>query len=63
MNVVFKVIEDFNPGKENLIVYDHAIAVTSNKKLSYTVTVPCTKDVRLNTTHFFIIKIQKKREV
>ena len=31
MNVVFKVIEDFNPGKENLIVYDDAIALTSNK--------------------------------
>ena len=63
MNVVFKVIEDFNSGKENLIVCDDAIAVTSNKKLSYTVTLSCTKDVRLNTTHFFIIKIQKKREV
>ena len=74
---VYKNIEDYNPGKKCkiLIVFDDMIAdMINNKKLklrgrklgisivfitqSY-FKVP--KDVRLNSTHFFIMKIPNKR--
>ena len=80
MRNVYKIIDDYNPNKENkmLIVFDDMIAdMIHNKKLNSVVTelfirgrklnislvfitqsyfkVP--KDVRLNTTHFFIKKI------
>ena len=86
MQDVYKIIEDYNPGKECkiLIVFDDMIAdMISNKKLNPIVTelfirgrklsisivfitqsyfkVP--KDVRLNSTHFFIMKIISKREL
>ena len=86
MQVVYKNIEDYNPGKNRkvLIVFDDMIAdLINNKKLDSIVTelfirgrklnisiviitqsyfkVP--KDVRLNSTHFFIMKIPNKREL
>ena len=86
MQDVYKIIEDYNLGKERkiLIVFDDMIAdMINNKKLNPIVTelfitgrkrnisivfitqsyfkVP--KDVRLNSTHFFIMKILNKREL
>ena len=83
MKVVYKIIENYNPGKKCkiLIVFDDLIAdMINNKKLNPVVTelfirgrkfnisivfitqsyfkVP--KDVRLNSTHFFIMKFQIK---
>ena len=56
MRDVYKNINYYNPNKENkiLIVFDDMIADMIHK-------VP--KDVRLNTTHFFISKILNKREL
>ena len=74
MHDVYKNIDDYNPDKENniLIVFDDDMI--NNKKLNSILSnislvfitqsyfkVP--KDVRLNTTHFFIIKIPNKREL
>ena len=68
MHNVYKNIDDYNPDKANkiLIVFDDMIAdMIHNKKLNSIVTesykVP--KDVRLNTSHFFIAKITNKREL
>ena len=86
MQDVYKVIDEYNPDKENkiMIVFDHMIAdMTHNKKLNSIVPelfirgrklniflvfitrsyfkVP--KDVRMNTTRFFIAKIPIKREL
>ena len=73
---VYKNIEDYNPIKKRkvLIVFDDMIAdMINNKKLNPVVTelfirgrkiyfrVP--KDVRINSTHFFIMKIPSKREL
>ena len=83
MHDVYKIIDDYNPDKENkiLIVFNDMIAdMIHNKKLNSIVTelfirgrklnislvfitqsyfkVP--KDVRLNTSHFFIAKIAKR---
>ena len=73
---VYKNIEDYNPIKKRkvLIVFDDMIAdMINNKKLNPVVTelfirgrkiyfrVP--KDVRINSTHFFIMKIPNKREL
>ena len=69
------VYKDYNPRKNRkiLIVFDDMIAnMINNKKLSPIVTelffitqshfkVP--KDVRLNSTHFFIMKIPNKKEL
>ena len=86
MQDVYKIIEDYNPGKKGkiLIVFDGMIAnMTNNKKLNPVVTelfIRCRKlnisiafitqsyfkvpkDVRLNSTHFFIMKIPNKREL
>ena len=71
----YKNIEDYNPNKKRkvLIAFDDMIAdMINNKKLNPVVTefvfmtqsyfqVP--KDVRLNSTHFFIMKIPNKREL
>ena len=86
MHHVYRIIDDYNPDKENkiLIAFDDMIAdMIHNKKLNSIVTeliirgrklnislvfitqsyfkVP--KDVRLNTSHFFISKIPNKREL
>ena len=86
MRDVYKIIEDYNLGRERkiLIVFDDMIAdMINNKKLNPIVAelfirgrklnisivfitqsyfkVP--KDVRLNSTHFFIMKIVNKREL
>ena len=86
MQDVYKIIEDYNPGKKGkiLIVFDGMIAdMINNKKLNPVVTelfIRCRKlnisiafitqsyfkvpkDVRLNSTHFFIMKIPNKREL
>ena len=78
MHDVYKNINEYNPDKENklLIVFDDVIAdMIHNKTLNSIVTelyislvfitqsyfkVP--KDVRLNTSHFFIAKIPNKRD-
>ena len=84
--IIYKNIEDYNPGKKRkiLIVFDIMIAdMISNKKLNPIVTelfirgrklnislvfitesyFNVTKDVRLNSTHYFIMKIPNKREL
>ena len=84
MHDVYKNISNYNPDKENKIVFDDMIAdMINNKKLNSIVTelfirgrklnislvfitqsyfkVP--KDVRLYTTHFFIMKVPNKREL
>ena len=88
MQVVYKNIEEYNPGKKRkvLLVFDDMVAdMINNKKLNPVVTelfirgrkpnisivfitpkepyfkVP--KEVRVNTTHFFIMKIPNKREL
>ena len=74
---VYKNIENYNPDKKRnvLIVFDDMIAdMINNKKLNSVVIerfyffitqsyfkVP--KDVRLNSTHFSIMKIPNKREL
>ena len=75
---VYRNIDDYNPDKENkiLIVFDDMIAdMINNKKLNSIVTelfirgrklnisLEISKDVRLNTTHFFIPKIPNKRKL
>ena len=72
MQDVQKNIEDYNPIKKRkiLIVFDNMIAdMISNNKSNISIVfitqsyfkVP--KDVRLNSTHFFIMKIPSKREI
>ena len=77
MQDVHKNIDDCNPKKKRkvLIVFDDMIAdMINNKKLNPVIfelfirgrkinisIVP--KDVRLNSTHFFIMKIPNKREL
>ena len=86
MQVVYKNIDEYNPGKERkiLIVFEDMIAhVINNKKLNPIVTqlfvrgrklnillvfitkscfnVP--KDVRLNSAHYFIIKIPNRKKL
>ena len=85
MQVVYKDIEKYNPGKKRkvLIVFNDMIAdMIENKKLNPIVTELLTrgrklnisiifiiqpyfkvpKDLRLNSTHFFIMRIPNKRE-
>ena len=79
MHDVYKKINDYNPDKENkmLIVFDDMITdMINNNKLNSIVRklnislvfitqsyfkVP--KHVRLNTSHFFIMKIPNKKEL
>ena len=77
MRIVYKNIDNYNPDKENkvLIVFDDMInsivakLFIRGRKLNISLVfitqsyfkVP--KDVRLNTTHFFIAKIPNKREL
>ena len=86
MQDVYKIIEDYNPGKKPkiLIVFDDMVSdMINSKKLNPVVTelfirgrkpnisivfitqsyfkVP--KDVRRNSTHFFVMKIPNKREL
>ena len=80
MQVVYKNIEEYNPGKKGkvLIVFDDMIAdMINNKKLNSIVTelfirgrklitqsyFKVAKDLTLNSTHFFIMKIPNKREL
>ena len=71
MDDVFKNIDHCYHGKENkiLIVFDDMIVdVISNKKLKSLVFVSQScfkvpKDVKNNSTHFFIMKISNKREL
>ena len=67
MEDVYKNIENYNPGKKRkiLIVFDDMIAdMINNISIVFIIQsyfkVP--KDVRLNSTHFFIMKIPNKRE-
>ena len=63
---VYKNIDDYNPGKLNPIITELFIR---GRKLNISIVfitqsyfkVP--KDVRLNSTHFFIMKIPNKREL
>ena len=63
---VYKNIDDYNPGKLNPIITE---LFTRGRKLNISTVfitqsyfkVP--KDVRLNSTHFFIMKIPNKREL
>ena len=55
MDDVYQNIDDYNPSRKRkiLIVFDDMIAdIMSNKK-----------DVRLNSTHYLIMKINNKREL
>ena len=68
MEDVYKNIENYNPGKKRkiLIVFDDMIAdMINNISIVFIIQsyfkVP--KDVRLNSTHFFIMKIPNKREL
>ena len=79
MDDIYKNAEDYNPNKKRkiLIVFDDMIAdMLSNKKLNRIVTelfvrgrklnnsyfaVP--KSIRLNSTHYFVMKIPNKREL
>ena len=76
MQDVYKNIEDYNPIKKLkvLIIFDDMIAIVTElfirgRKLNISIVfitqsyfkVP--KDVRLNSTHFFIMKIPNKREL
>ena len=76
MQDIYKNIEDYNPGRKRkiLIVLDDMIAdMINNKWLNPIVTelfirgkkinISMPKDVRLNSTHFFIMKISNKREL
>ena len=74
MQDVFKNIEDFNLDKKRkvLIIFGNMIAgMTNNKKLNPIVTEVFIRDrklnnsitFRLNSTHFFIMKIPNKREL
>ena len=63
MQDVYKNIEDYNPIKKRkiLIVFDDMIAdMINNNKLNPIVTELF---IRLNSTHFFIMKIPNKREL
>ena len=67
MDGIYKNIEEYNPNKKRkkLIVFDYMIAdMLNNKKFNPIVTesfVP--KNIRLNSTHHFIMKIPNQREV
>ena len=76
MEDVYKNIENYNPRKKRkiLIVFDDMIAdIINNKKLNPVLIfllplllnhiLNILKDVRLNSTHFFIMKIPNKREL
>ena len=63
MQDVYKNIEEYNLGKKRkiLIVFDDMIADMMNDNTHSQLKVP--KDARLNSTHFFILKIPNKREL
>ena len=66
MQDVYKNIEDYHPGKKRkiLIVFADMMAdMINNKKLITQSYFKEPKDVRLNSTHFFIMKILNKREL
>ena len=68
MEDVYKNIENYNPGKKRkiLIVFDDMIAdMINNKNLNPVVTEMFIRGrkLRLNSTHFFIMKITNKREL
>ena len=73
MHDIYKNIDNYNLNKENkiLIVFDDMIVdMINNKKLNSVVTELFTqsyfkvpKDVRNNSTHFFIMNIPNKREL
>ena len=76
MNDVYENIDHYNPNRKRkvLIVFDYMIAdIMTNKKFQsiikelviryrkINISVP--KDVRLNSTHYLIMKINNKREL
>ena len=69
MQDVYENIEGYNPSRKCnvLMVFDDTIAdIISNKKLNQIVTeifIRVPKDVRLNSTHYFIMKIPNKQEL
>ena len=77
MDHIYKNIEDYNPNKKRkiLIVFDDMIAdMLTNRRLNPRVTelsikgrklilflLSMPKDITLNSTHYFIMKIPNKR--
>ena len=61
MDDVYQNIDDCNPSRKRkiLIVFDDMIAdIMSNKKI-----FSAPKDVRLNSTHYLIMKINNRKEL
>ena len=61
MDDVYQNIDDYNPSRKRkiLIVFDDMIAdIMSNKKI-----FSAPKDVRLNSTHYLIMKINNRKEL
>ena len=72
IQVVYKNIEEYNPkSKRKVLAFDDMIAdMVDSKKLNPIVTelfirgrkLNISKEIRLNITHFFTMKISNKRE-
>ena len=69
MDDVYENIHDYNPSRKRkiLIVFDDMIAdIMSNKKFQAIIKelfIRCRKDVRLNLTHYLIMKINNRKEL
>ena len=66
MQDVYKNIEEYNIGKKGklLIVFDDMTAdMINNKKLNSIVTALFVRGKKLNSTHFFFMKIPNKKEL
>ena len=73
MDVIYKIIEEYHSNKNRkiLIVFDDTIAsMLSNKRLNPIGTVfiiqpyfAVPKNIRLNSTHCFIMQIPSKRQL
>ena len=69
MDDVYENIDDYNPSRKRkiLIVFDDMIAdIMSNKKFQAIIKelfIRCRKDVRLNLTHYLIMKINNRKEL
>ena len=65
---VYENINYYNPNRRRkiLIVFDDVIADMSNKKFQAIIKelfIRCRKDVRLNLTHYLIMKINNRKEL
>ena len=68
MDEVYENINNYNPNRRRkiLIVFDNMIADMSNKKFQAIIKelfIRCRKDVRLNLTHYLIMKINNRKEL